>query len=293
MVGAGRGLDRDEGRGAAHAIPRPDRQPRGARLAVGRQPAMDRTRAHDALRRPRLVGARDARRPDPGGTAPWLRAARRQGAGAADARRRPGAARAAIGEAGHGRRALPVDGAGGRGAAARPPGLVSLSRRREAPARGRLGSRCRRRVHAAPRRRGHARGAAGPVAGRRARWLHRHLRGPGHRARRDGPRTAAGRAPGGGRRGTPVARRSRRADPRGGRGARRVARAVPMGGGALRARCPADVPRRRAGARQDRRGAGDARSRRGVPGDRRVPGVDEARLAARGDQMAAPPNASR
>ena len=55
----------------------------------------------------------------------------------------------------------------------------------------------------------------------------------------------------------------------------------------------ADVPGRRAGARQDRRGARRARSRRRVSGDRRLPGVDEARLAARGGAAGCPTDPSR
>ncbi len=141
-----------------------------------------------------------------------------------------------------------------------------------------------RRSSALPGAAGEPRGAARPVARRAARRVHRAARRRRSTARRvERARRAARRAA---RRRPPRSARSRarprRADRRRGRRARRRARAVSVGRRALRARGAARLPRRRAGARQDRRGARGARGRRRLPGDRRLPGVDEARLAARG-----------
>ena len=143
---------------------------------------------------------------------------------------------------------------------------------------------------AAARRRGHPRGAAGPVAGRAARRVHRPPRGGGRPA---GPRRSSSELLAEHREAADAVRRSRATDgePIAATAAvaRRRAGAVPVGGRPLRARRPAHVPGRRAGAGQDGRGAGRARGRRRLPGDRRVPGVDEARLAARGGALAAAP----
>ena len=123
---------------------------------------------------------------------------------------------------------------------------------------------------------------ARPVGRAGARRVRRTPRGRGDAWRGRPPGGHASRARrGGGRRAT-VAGDACRADRRGRGGARRGAPAFPVGGRPLRARRPADVPRRRAGSREDGRGAGGAGGRRRIPGGRRLPGVVEAQLAAGG-----------
>ena len=74
----------------------------------------------------------------------------------------------------------------------------------------------------------------------------------------------------------------------GGRGrARRRAAPVPARRGRLRAEGAPDVPRRRAGARQDRAGARRARGRRRLSRGGDLPGEPEAQLAARDRALAA------
>ena len=88
------------------------------------------------------------------------------------------------------------------------------------------------------------------------------------------------------RRRAPLAR-ARRAGARGRGRARRRAAPVPARRRRLRAEGAADVPRRRAGARQDRPGARRARGRRRLPGGGDLPGEPEAQLAARDRALAA------
>ena len=283
-----------EGRRGARALSRADRR---ATRCVAWLAGVERRWvgyvAHDALRRPRLVGARHPAGSGPRGAARGRGRARGQAARAADRQRPPQALRE--------QRSARLD-----AAAERCLSIVELG---EMPPPGAAGARPWRRGRAAA-----ARGGLGP--GRRARrssacpapraaarcrsipWIAEQL--DAFIARHDVEVTGAGRA----RRSTRLLaerreaadaiRRSRAEQRRADRGDRRPCSAAswrPFQWAGVRyvARRPPRVPGRRAGPGQDGRGARGARGRRRLPGDRRLPGVDEARLAARGGEVAAAP----
>ena len=288
MVGAHRRLGGRPRRRGPQALPGADDQRAGRHLAQGRRRALGRPRAHDALRRPRLVGARHARGHGARGVVGGVGRGRRQAAGAADPGGRDRARRGARRQARRRRAALrPGAGARRRGAA-RAAGAQRLGRGRGVPAGDAVGSVGRRRLRAAARHVGRRPlAAAGPVGRPPPRRLPGH---PRRRDRRAGRARAGGSARGGGRgrRGDPpLARHRGRAADRDRRPARRRAAAVPVGRRALRARRAARLPLRRAGPRQDRPGARRDGGRRRLPGDRHLPRVAEAQLAARDAQVAA------
>ena len=258
-------------------------------MARGGRAALGRARAHRPLRRPRLVRARHARRHAAGGAASGARRARRALAGAADRRRRPRRSRAARSAPQPRRAALRRGARVRRAAAAGAADPHPRRRRRAAHARDLLGSRRSRPRSSSCRAPPPTSSSSTPGSSTSST---RSSRCTGSRSRRTpaealaelaAQHRAAQRAV--------AASRATTAEPHPrGRGAtRRRARAVPVGGRALRARGAAHVPRRRAGARQDGRGARRARGRRGVPGRRRLPGVDEADVGARGSPLAASP----
>ena len=177
-----------------------------------------------------------------------------------------------------------------RRGAARAAGAQRLGRGRGVPAGDAVGPDDRRRLRAAARHVGRRPlAAAGPVGRPPPRRLPGH---PRRRRRRAGRARAGGPARGGGRgRGgdPPLPRHRGRAADRDRRPARRRAAAVPVGRRALRARRAPRLPLRRAGPGQDRPGAGRDGGRRRLPGDRHLPRVAEAQLAARDAQVAAAP----
>ena len=257
VVGARRRLGRGPRRRRARALPRADRERRGRRLARADRAPLGRARHDGAPRRPRLVGARDARRHAARRAARRLRRARRHAARAADRSPAP-------------RRSPTEDNARLDAGANRcveallsgedpPPARLTAARTFD-------GERLRLDVLWDPEI-----GAAfGKLPGAEASgrtlpvdpWVVEPLDAflARHGVAVDGPgplhaRRAARRARRGARPDPPLARDDRRADRRGRGGPRRRARAVSVGGRALRARRAArrSSPTSRGSARPSRR----------------------------------------
>ena len=260
-------------------------------MAGRRRAALDRPREHRALRRAGLVRARDARRPGARTAARGRGGARRPPAGPAHPGGGAGAPRAALGAAGH--RAP--------SAACRSSSAAATRRRRgwcgsaasTARSCGWRSSGTPTSASASPQ----LPGADGTRAVPLDPWLAEEL--DAFIARHDVQVTGRAvevleRLLAEHRSAADAVRRSRADRGRADRPRRRRCSAASwrrFSGPAVRYVLDArrDVPGRRAGARQDRRGAGRARGRRRLPRGRRLPGVDEARLAARGAAVAAPP----